>query len=349
MAQYLPPGTFCAPSNYPIKKEKLEQMALETARQIIESDQNAELSIPAILEKVSAEFRACFSKLDVLDSMYAYPHYRKNFDREYFAARHPNLEKYITPFCFRFRAQVALTLHPEHIQRVAEELRKEDKKSWRPEFLNTKGRVNIKNWFGANIRNDQGKIDWPLIAKKVSEMYTCDFEYQEQRANYTLESAAAEAKELLDSAIKQKGYWNPSADIDLVNKSLYAFITSRPQFRRAAKRPDLDKYETDNDRSRPNWFAVAAHLGQEYETTLRIGWWNSEQKYRDFNDAVDEMCDTLHVKGYPKWSLVTIYKLNANVYAWLKTHCRTENGDAIDINKILNTCPEEVREKYTGG
>jgi hypothetical protein len=349
MAQYLPAGTFCAPSQYPLAKEELKEMALETAQQVVLKDQAGDLiKIPSILDTVGDEFDACFSRMEVLDSMYAYPHYRRNFDRARFAVRHPDLENYITPFCFRFRAKIALSLHPEHVQRVAEELRSANKKSWRPEFLDTKSLVNIKNWFGANIRDDHGKIDWSLISGKVLEIYACDFEYQEQREDYTLESATAEAKEQLDRAIAQKGYWNPSADIDCVNKSLYAFVTSRPQFRRSAKRPDLGKTETDDDQSRPNWFAIAAHLGPKYETTLRIGWWNAEQRYRDFNDAVDELSDTLHVKGYPQWSLVTIYKLNANVYAWFKTHCRTENGDAIDIDKILKACPEEVREKYIG-
>lgn len=344
MIQRIPPGVFCAPSKHPLKKSDLKCMALETAEQVVLSDQNFDSrEIVSIMGRVSSEFDRCFSRMNVLDSMYAFPHYRNNFNRESFAARNPDLEAYITPFCFRFRAKVALSLHPEKIVDMAQAFQAANVQSWRPEFLDTRELINLSHWFGANLRNDEGRIDWPLIHEKVSAIYPCVFEYQEQRENFTLASATALARELIDRAVESKGYWNPSSDIDLVDKGLYSFITSRSEFRRPAKRPDIG----NRTQSRPNWFAFAEHLGPQYETTLRIGWWNAEQRYRDFGDAVDEWGDMLHAQGYPQWSLNTIYEKNANVYAWFKTHCRSDDNSGIDIRKILEASSQEVREKYT--
>lgn len=339
----IPAGTFRAPSNFPIQKEKLKSLCLESAKEVLSQNSQFEGSeLSGVLNQVVAEFNRCFLKMEELQSINQYPHYRRQFDRQAFIENNPELAESVDSFCFIFRAKIALMLYPEKIEMIATELKNESKETWRPEFLDTKERVNTKQWLGANIRNAQGKIDWRLIQEKVAEIYPCDFEYNEPSEAYTLESATKLTQELLDKEIEEKGHWNPTSAL---TASLYDFLTQQKQFRREARRPDLQ----NRINTRPNWFAIADFLGDQYRSTLRIGWWNAEQKYRDFDDTIDELIDLLHARGYPQWSLTTISRMDANVYAWFKSHCRlAENEDGIDIAKILQACPSEVKEKYEG-
>ncbi|MDB4978161.1 MAG: hypothetical protein JWM56_347 [Candidatus Peribacteria bacterium] len=342
--EHIPEGILHSQSLFTIDNEHfhfLLEAVFQEIRPYIreESGENIENKVESIFKEKESK-RPKISK--PFTSMRIAMHYnRKSFDVEGFKIAQPEAAIYIDGFCHLLRAKVALTLFPEKIEELIVILQSENLHEWNPSILEQEGRVALKMWLSDNVRDRHGKIDWKIITQKVNQLYPCELRYMDHRDAFTPESALETARKVADEFIMQKGHWHPAYDLERKDKAVYSYLTGLDQFRRPSDRPDIDHRKD----TRPNWFAIAKAMGPDYESTMIVGLKGNEQKLRTFDEAIDELCDTVKDLGWNSWNANKLMHGNSALYAWFKYHCRNEMGK-VDILRILKALPIEIREKY---
>ena len=281
--------------------------------------------------------------VDEITSIHAWNRRCKSgVNREHFKAEHVQIAEHVDGFCLMLCARVALALYPEKIYELARLLSSADQPLFRPDFFKQVEQLALGHWFAKNIRNQSGKVDWPLVHSRLCEIHPCEFAYQESREPFTIESALDLARKLVDTIVDKKGHWHPATDLEDADKQLYMFLTSQDSFRRQAKRPDIN-YKKD---TRPNWFAIAKAMGSKYQATMVVGRTGEEQQLRSFEDAIDQLGDLIQETMPTHWTLHLVSMKSSALYGWFRDHCRKDTG--VDIERILEALPNECRDSYSG-
>lgn len=340
----LVPGTFHAQSNYPLKPDDVSSLMETTIDAMDIEEGHGPLVNDA---KVVARTR-CAEMLEgvtVLTSTVSWLRYATGrVDRKRLKQEHPEIAQYLDGFCHMFRARLALLLYPEKIAELVDILRSGSVQVFRPQVFRDLDQESLKMWFSQNIRNQSGEVDWQLVHRMLVQFYPCGFEYQSARPSFTEGTALSTLRGLADECVRIKGHWHPAYDLERQDKAVYEFITKLEHFRRPALRPDI-AYRTD---TRPNWFAIAEAMGPEYQSTMVVGHKGEEQQFRSFDDAIGELGDVIRETMQDSWSMVRVSKRNSALYGWFKGHCRTDNGEGVDIQRILQALPADIAHAYAG-
>lgn len=333
----LPEWTFYARAQHEIY---ISELKLIVAKVILENFDNID---DEFIKKADSAFENCFWNEERLISMHQYSRFIKRFDRAEFKSKYIELTELLDSFCFQLKARVSLAMHSDKIDTLVQLMKDNNIQIFRPWMFRKLGKEWLKSWFWTYCRDKDGKVDWYLVYSLVNEKYPCQFEYMEIREKFTKDFALEKAREILSFLIAEKWEWTPAWDLERLDKWIYMFLTSLPEYRREAKRPDLEMKWFENTWTRPNWYMIAKDLWEEYYNTMRIwvAWW-WEIEYRSYDDAVEELIDTIEMLWVSEWSASTIYENNVNLYAWFKNHYSKENEEWINWNYILKDLPLNI-------
>ena len=328
---------FHARSGVSLSPEQVQALLRDAAEQAIpEGDQKT-----VITESIVSRISAILNGVQQIASINSWSHLLSaRFDVGRDKEEHPESAGYIDGVCHVLRGRITLALHPEKINELADMLRTHNLQQWNVNTFRRLGQVPLKNWFSKNVRAENGTIDWALIAELVNRIYPCEFVYQEHRENFTRDSALDRARQLIDDVLTQKSQWHPAIDVEGQDKQLYIYLTGLPEFRRKAKRPDINNRRDD----RPNWSKIAEAMGPRYQETMVISRKGHENAYRDFEEAVDELGDLLEDSNPDTWTISLVAQRNSALYAWFKNHCR-DAQENVDIRRIAQALPAKWRER----
>lgn len=304
-----------------------------------------------------------FQGADNFDSLTKFNYLRTKFDRSGVIKENPDLSDKMDSFCFLLRTNVALLIHPEKIEELAEILKAKGITTWKPsDLLWTKeqgGNRWLEQWFSKNCRNAEGEKDWEMINNQLQKIYPSDFLHHKKRAPFTIDSWIDLIRNRADELIEEYGYWSPNK-IHELDSWLYDFLRKQKLFRKSAIRNDLllkeskDVNFTDEvKKSRPNWFKIWVTMWEEYLSKLQL--WNvlderNEQEYRSFDDACEELEETISIIliSQKNWTIKDLESKNLNLYSWFKKHVRSENSTWVDWNRIFNKCVDDIKDSYVG-
>lgn len=343
----LPKWVFRARWTYEISVWEIGLIIKDLINNIIDSSNSVNYK-DELLKYSEKRINDCFWPQNRLISIHQYSRFIKKFKRELFIKKFPELSNNIDDFCFYLKARVSLSMHPEKIEEVIEFMRENDVKIFKPWIFRTYWKSVLKVWFNTFCRWKNGEIDWKYIHSLINEKYPCSFSYMKVRPKFTKQFLLERSREILDKAIEERWYWYPSQDLGLLDKNVYISLCKLPEYRNEANRPDLESRGIMDVNSRPNWFSIAKDLWKKYQDTMRIWRWEwiREIVYRNLDDAVEELIDTLDIIGVEKWSPWIIYNNNANLYAWFKNHHRKDDW-SVDWDLIVSKLPQQISSNFS--
>lgn len=342
----IPKWTFLARWTREISINDLRNVSFELIYNIIE--ENNIKNVDAIISDWSKEFKKTFWGEDRYSSMFQYSSRIKNFDRENFIVRNPEISNHVDWFCLQLKTRIALTMYPEKIDETVNILKENNLKTFKPWIFRKYWSESLKTWFTTHCRSKDWKVDWEYVHSLIIQQYKCDFSCEKKRPPLTKEYVIKTTREILDNSIEEKWYWHPYEDLEKTDKTLYIYITQLTEFRVEADRPDLKSRWLSHIKSRPNWFKISEYLWEKYKMTMRIWRWQwiKELEYRNLDWAIDELQDFLEKEWFPYWSSWLLHRKNRNLLNWFKAHLSDPKWN-INWDKIVNLCSMEIKDKFT--